>query len=92
MPKEFKEFPQKKIIYCSLGSAFSNYTYLLQKLVDALDKLTSYKFIFSNGFYGDKLIYKSDRFIGENFVNQLAVLQVNHEVLKNQMISNLCSR
>ena len=92
LPSEFAKLPGK-IIFVSLGSLFSAYTYLLQRLCDILEKLP-YKYIVSKGknclnFFkkiysnfssegpnGDGLKFPSNKFIGENFVNQLAVLQV----------------
>ena len=95
LPSEFAKLPGK-IIYVSLGSLFSAYTYIIQRLCDILEKLP-YKYIVSKGkkFYfffqkknlipisisskgpnGDTLKFPSNKFIGENFVNQLAVLQV----------------
>ena len=47
LPQEFKELPGE-IVYVSLGSLFSVYTRLIQKLIDVLDKLP-YKYIVSKG-------------------------------------------
>jgi len=74
LPKEFKELPGK-IIYVSLGSLFSAYVDKLQRLVDILDRLP-HKFIFSKGPNGDKLKFPSNKFIGQNYIDQLAVLQI----------------
>lgn len=74
LPKEFVSLPGA-IVYVSFGSVFSAYIHRLQKLVDSLDKLP-YKFIVSKGCYGDKLVFPSSKFIGENYIDQLAVLQV----------------
>uniref|UniRef100_A0AAN0LHH8 UDP-glycosyltransferase n=1 Tax=Polyphagotarsonemus latus TaxID=1204166 RepID=A0AAN0LHH8_9ACAR len=74
LPKKFSELPGK-IIYVSLGSIFSCYFTKLQKLLDTLATLP-YKYIVSKGPYGDKITFPDNRFIGENFVNQLAILQV----------------
>lgn len=76
LPAEFRELPEKKVVYVSLGSLFSQYTDLLQRLVDALEKVPDCKFIISKGPNGDRLRFPSKRFIGANFLNQLAVLQV----------------
>uniref|UniRef100_A0AAN0LM54 UDP-glycosyltransferase n=1 Tax=Polyphagotarsonemus latus TaxID=1204166 RepID=A0AAN0LM54_9ACAR len=74
LPDQFAKLPGK-IIYVSLGSLFSLYHVKLQKLIDALSELP-YKYIVSKGPFGDKLKFPNDCFIGENFVDQLAVLQV----------------
>lgn len=74
LPEEFKKLPGK-IIYLSLGSLFSAYVEEIQKMVDILDKL-DHKYIVSKGPNGHKLSFPSNKFIGENYVNQLAVLQV----------------
>lgn len=79
IPKKFElpeNFIGSKVIYVSLGSLLSVYLEKLQRLVNILDKLP-YRYIFSKGARGDELIFPSDKFIGENFVNQLAVLQVS---------------
>jgi len=75
LPEKFAALPGK-IIYLSLGSLFSAYTHRLQKFVDILEKLPNYKYIVSKGPNGDKLVIPSERFIGENYINQLGVLQV----------------
>ena len=46
----------------------------LQRLVDILDKISNVKFIVSKGINGDKLKFPSNRFIGENFVDQVGSL------------------
>uniref|UniRef100_A0AAN0LIZ6 UDP-glycosyltransferase n=1 Tax=Polyphagotarsonemus latus TaxID=1204166 RepID=A0AAN0LIZ6_9ACAR len=74
LPETFNEIPGK-IIYVSLGSIFSCYYEKLQKLLDSLANLP-YKYIVSKGPKGDKIKFPNKRFIGENFVDQLAVLQV----------------
>uniref|UniRef100_A0AAN0LHV3 UDP-glycosyltransferase n=1 Tax=Polyphagotarsonemus latus TaxID=1204166 RepID=A0AAN0LHV3_9ACAR len=74
LPKEFAKLPGK-IIYVSLGSMFSCYHTKLQKLLDTL-AILPYKYIVSKGPNGDKITFPDNRFIGENFVNQLAILQV----------------
>ena len=74
MPQEFKELPGK-IVYVSLGSLFSVYTHLIQRLIDLLDKLP-YKYIVSKGMFGHKVVFPSNKFIGEAWIDQLAVLQV----------------
>uniref|UniRef100_A0AAN0N794 UDP-glycosyltransferase n=1 Tax=Polyphagotarsonemus latus TaxID=1204166 RepID=A0AAN0N794_9ACAR len=74
LPEEFSKLPGK-IIYVSLGSLFSLYHTKLQKLIDVLATLP-YKYIVSKGPAGEKINFPDNRFIGENFVNQLAVLQV----------------
>lgn len=61
---------------------FSLYVHLIQRLVDLLDKLP-YKFIVSKGAYGDQLKFPSAKFIGENFVDQLAVLQVSQAIISH---------
>ena len=78
-PEHFASLPGK-IIYLSLGSGFSAYTHLLQRLVDSLDKLP-YKYIVSKGPNGDRLKFPSSKFIGENYLNQLAVLQITDLML-----------
>uniref|UniRef100_A0AAN0LJ20 UDP-glycosyltransferase n=1 Tax=Polyphagotarsonemus latus TaxID=1204166 RepID=A0AAN0LJ20_9ACAR len=74
LPDEFANLPGK-IIYVSLGSLFSYFETQIQKLIDALSELP-YKFIVSKGSNGDKIKFPNNRFIGENYINQLAVLQV----------------
>uniref|UniRef100_A0AAN0LM61 UDP-glycosyltransferase n=1 Tax=Polyphagotarsonemus latus TaxID=1204166 RepID=A0AAN0LM61_9ACAR len=74
LPEDFLNLPGK-IIYVSLGSLYSCYHDKLQKLIDVLATLP-YKFIVSKGPNGEKLIFPNNRFIGENYVDQLAVLQV----------------
>ena len=74
LPEEFAKKPGK-IIYVSLGSMFSMYTALVQRLVDLLAKLP-YKYIVSKGPMGEQIKFPNDNFIGENYVDQLAVLQV----------------
>uniref|UniRef100_A0AAN0N7M6 UDP-glycosyltransferase n=1 Tax=Polyphagotarsonemus latus TaxID=1204166 RepID=A0AAN0N7M6_9ACAR len=74
LPEKFVKLPGK-IIYVSLGSLFSCYYEKLQKLINVLAKLP-YKYIVSKGPNGDKIKFPDNRFIGENFINQLAVLQV----------------
>ena len=51
---------------------FSIYVDKLQRLVDILDKIPSVKFIVSKGPNGDKLKFPSNRFIGQNFVDQVS--------------------
>ena len=52
------------------GSLFSAYVDKLQRLVDILEKIPNVKFIVSKGPNGDRLKFPSDRFIGENYVDQ----------------------
>ena len=73
LPEEFRNLPEQWIVYVSLGSMFSAYTDLLQRLVNALDRVPNCKFIVSNG---SKVHLPSNRFMGENWFDQLAVLQV----------------
>lgn len=47
LPDEFAKLPGK-IVYVSLGSLFSAYTHILQRLCDILEKLP-YKYIVSKG-------------------------------------------
>ena len=47
LPEAFAKLPGK-IVYVSLGSLFSIYTHLLQRLIDVLEKLP-YKYIVSKG-------------------------------------------
>lgn len=82
LPKEFADLPEKTIVYVSLGSMFSLYVHVIQRLVDMLDKLP-YKYIVSKGMNGDKLKFPSAKFIGENYVDQLAVLQVSHAIISH---------
>lgn len=58
-----------------LGTMFSGFSNLLQRLLDTLERLP-YKYIVSKGRNGDQVKLPSERFIGSNHVNQLAVLQV----------------
>lgn len=74
LPEDFKNLPGK-LIYVSFGSLFSNYVDKIQQLVDILEQLP-HKYVVSKGFYGDQLRFPSNKFIGENYVDQLAVLQV----------------
>lgn len=75
LPEEFAKLPGK-IVYLSLGTVFSYYAHYVQKIVDALDQLSACKFIVSQGVNGDRVKLPSHRFYGENFLDQLAVLQV----------------
>uniref|UniRef100_A0AAN0LVX7 UDP-glycosyltransferase n=1 Tax=Polyphagotarsonemus latus TaxID=1204166 RepID=A0AAN0LVX7_9ACAR len=74
LPEEFLNLPGK-IIYVSLGTLFSCFESKIQKLIDTLANLP-YKYIVSKGPNGDKIKFPNNRFIGENYINQLAVLQV----------------
>lgn len=58
------------------GSMFSIYVDKLQRLVDILDKIPNAKFIVSKGPNGDKLRLPNNRFIGENYVDQVGL---NHD-------------
>ena len=51
-PAGFAALPGK-IVYLSLGSLFSAYTYNLQKIVDILEKIPGYKYIVSESFVND---------------------------------------
>ena len=82
LPAEFRNLPEKRIVYVSLGSVFSVYTDLLQRLVDALDKVPDCKFLVSNG---DKLKLPSNRFVGQSWFDQLAVLQVCDAMVSHGM-------
>lgn len=76
LPDEFSK-QSGKILYVSLGSMFSMYTGLVQRLVDILETMPQYRYIVSKGPKGDQIKFpENGRFIGENYVNQLAVLQV----------------
>lgn len=56
---------------------FSQYTSLVQRLVDILATMPQYRYIVSKGPRGDQIkLPDNGRFYGENFVNQLGVLQV----------------
>ena len=74
LPEAFERIPLP-LIYVSLGTMFSGFTNLLQRLLDMLERLP-YKYIVSKGRKGDEIKLPSDRFIGSNHVNQLAALQV----------------
>jgi len=74
LPEQFSKLPGE-IIYISLGSMFSMYVDLVQRLIDVLADLP-YKFIVSKGPRGDEITFPNDKFIGSNFVDQIAVLQV----------------
>ena len=50
------------------------YTSRFQRLLDMLDRLP-YKYIVSLGPKGDQIRLPSSKFIGANYLNQLAVLQ-----------------
>ena len=75
MPEEFAKLPGK-IVYFSLGTMFGFYDQFVQRAINALDELTECKFIISKGENGDKIKFPSQRFIGENHVDQLAILQI----------------
>lgn len=79
LPEEFARIPLP-VVYVSLGSLFSSYTYLMQRLLNMLEKFPA-KFIVSKGSRGDQLKFPSDRFIGENFLDQLAVLQISDAMI-----------
>lgn len=85
LPEEFGNLPETKTVFVSLGSVFSIYIDLLQRLVDALDKVPGCKFIVSNG---DKVKLPSKRFIGQAWFDQLAVLQVCDAMVAHGMESN----
>lgn len=72
-PEEFERIALPTV-YVSLGSLFSSYTWLMQRLLDILDRFPA-KYVVSKGKKGDQLKFPSERFIGENFLDQLAVLQ-----------------
>ena len=56
---------------------FSQYTSLLQRLVDILETMPEYRYIVSKGPRGDQIkLPDNARFYGENYINQLGVLQV----------------
>ena len=75
LPESFSKIPGK-VVYVSLGSLFSIYVDKLQRLVDTLNTIPNIKFIVSKGALGDQLkLPDNGRFWGENWVNQLAVLQ-----------------
>ena len=74
LPSDFASLPGK-LIYISLGTCFSVYINRFQKLIDMLETLP-YKYIVSKGPDGEKLKFPSNKFIGENHVDQLAVLQI----------------
>ena len=78
LPEEFAALPGR-LVYLSLGSLFSAYTHRLQKIVDVLSdsvQFPNYKYIVSKGPNGDKLVLPSERFIGENYIDQLGVLRL----------------
>lgn len=74
LPDYFKSLPGK-LVYVSLGTLFSSYTYLMQKLLERLDKFEA-KFIVSKGKKGNQIQFPSAKFIGEDFIDQLSVLQI----------------
>ena len=55
LPEEFEKQPGK-IVYVSLGSLFSAYTHIIQRLCDILEKLP-YKYIVSKGKNANCLNY-----------------------------------
>lgn len=75
MPDEFAKLPGK-IVYFSFGTVFGFYEQYIQRVLDALDKLPDCKFIISKGQNGDKIKFPSNKFYGENWIDQLAVLQI----------------
>lgn len=87
LPEEFAKIPLP-IVYVSLGSLFSSYTYLMQRLLDILEKFPA-KYIVSKGRKGDQLKFPSDRFIGENFLDQLAVLQISDAMITHGECSGI---
>ena len=70
LPEKFQKICLPTV-YVSLGSLFSSYTYLMQRLLDMLENFPA-KFIVSKGKKGDQLNFPSERFIGENYLDQLA--------------------
>lgn len=74
LPEQFKDQPGD-LIYVSVGSLFSVFTERFQRLLDVLDRLP-YRYIVSLGPKGDRIRLPSSKFIGYNWVNQLAVLQI----------------
>ena len=75
LPEEFAKLPGK-IVYFSWGTVFGYFEQYVQRALDALDKVPDCKFIVSKGQNGDKIKFPSSKFIGENYVDQLAILQV----------------
>jgi len=73
LPENWLKKPGK-VVYVSLGSNFGAFTDYLERLIDIL-KTLPYKYIFSKGPNGEKIKFPNDNFIGENFIDQLAVLQ-----------------
>ena len=69
--KNFASLPGK-IIYLSLGSVYSAYTHLLQRLVDSLDKLP-YKYIVSKGKNANCLFSKKRLLISISSKAQMAI-------------------
>lgn len=60
------------ILYVSLGSMFSQYTSLVQRLVNILATMPEYRYIVSLGPRGDQIkLPDNGRFYGENYINQL---------------------
>lgn len=66
-----------KIVYFSFGTVFGDFAEeYVQRVLDVLDKVPDCKFIVSKGKNGDKIKFPSNKFIGENWIDQLAVLQI----------------
>ncbi|NP_001310080.1 uncharacterized UDP-glucosyltransferase YdhE-like [Tetranychus urticae] len=72
VPENLRDKPGK-LIYFSLGSLGSADTVMMQKFINILAK-SPHKFIISKGARGDQLKL-ADNMWGENFVNQLKVIQ-----------------
>ena len=73
LPEQLRQQPGD-LIYVSMGSLFSVFIGRFQKIIDMLDRLP-YRYIVSLGPKGEQIKLPSSKFVGSNFVNQLAVLQ-----------------
>ena len=93
--KKKSEFAKQDgpILYVSLGSMFSQYTSLVQRLVDILSTMPEYRYIISKGPRGDQVkLPTNGRFIGENWIDQLVMMFVLTLIRFNSKILFFVSR
>ncbi|NP_001310106.1 uncharacterized LOC107371807 isoform X1 [Tetranychus urticae] len=80
IPRDFFNKPGK-LIYFTLGTAVSNDLGIMRDIISVLAK-SPHKFIVSKGFRGDQLEL-ADNMWGENYVDQIRVLELVDLVITN---------